>query len=88
MEQEKLLASGLDMIYFWKSILRIVPSFAVPVALGILAVQMHSFAGYGGVLLFALPYCAVYCASVYLMGMNSDEKHMVRAILRKIMRKA
>ena len=79
---------GLDMIYFWKSILSIVPSFVVPVLLGALALRLHAFSGYGGVLLFALPYCAVYCASVYLLAMNNQEKDMVKAMGRRLMRKA
>ena len=77
---------GLNMKYFWKSILSIVPSFAVPVALGMLAVRLYDFAGYGGVLLFALPYCAVYAASVYLLAMNADEKDLVRAVGRRLRR--
>jgi len=77
---------GLDMKYFWKSILSIVPSFAVPVALGMLAVRLYDFAGYGGVLLFALPYCAVYAASVYALAMNGEEKDLVRAVGRRLKR--
>ena len=78
---------GLDMLYFWKSILSIVPGFVPPMVLGVLAVKMHAFAGYGGVLLFALPYCAVYCASVYLLAMNGQEKDMVSAMGRKLIRR-
>ena len=78
---------GLDMVYFWRSILSIVPSFLPPVALGLLAARLHAFAGYGGVLTFALPYCAVYAASVYLLAMNADEKNMLKGIGRKLIRR-
>ncbi len=78
---------GLDMLVFWKSILSIVPSFIPPVLLGMLAVRLHDFAGYAGVLTFALPYCAVYALSVYLLAMNEDERNMVRSIGRKLMRR-
>ena len=78
---------GLDMVYFWRSILSIVPSFLPPVVLGFLAVRLHAFAGYGGVLTFALPYCAVYAASVYLLAMNADEKNMLKGIGRKLIRR-
>ena len=78
---------GLDMVYFWRSILSIVPSFLPPVALGLLAVRLHAFAGYGGVLTFALPYCAVYAVSVYLLAMNADEKSMLKGIGRKLIRR-
>lgn len=78
---------GLDMLYFWKSILSIVPSFLLPVLLGLLALQLHDFTGYGGVLAFALPYCAVYAASVYLLAMNESEKGMVKGVVRKLIRR-
>ena len=78
---------GLDMVYFWRSILSIVPSFLPPVVLGLLAVRLHEFAGYGGVMTFALPYCAVYAASVYLLAMNAEERNMLKGIGRKLIRR-
>ena len=78
---------GLDMVYFWRRILSIVPALVPPVLLGLLALRLHSFTGYGGVLLFALPYCAVYAASVYLLAMNEDERQMVRGIARRVARR-
>ena len=77
---------GLDMKVFWTSILRIVPAFAPPVLLGCLALRLHTFSGYGGVVLFALPYSAVYALSVYLLAMNESEKALVRAMGRKLRR--
>ena len=78
---------GLDMVYFWKQILSIVPAFIPPVLLGMLAVKMHAFAGYGGVVLFAAPYCAVYAASLYLLAMNESERSLVAGIGRKLARR-
>lgn len=78
---------GLDMVYFWKQILAIMPSFVPPVLLGWLTVKMHSFVGYGGVVLFAIPYCAVYVLSVYLLAMNGDERSLVRGVGRKLARR-
>jgi len=75
---------GLDMGYFWKQIFAIVPSFIPPVLLGLLAVKLHNFAGYGGVVLFAAPYCAVYAASVYILAMNKDERALVQGIGRRL----
>ena len=75
---------GLDMGYFWKQILSIFPSFVPPVLLGMLAVKLHSFVGYGGVVLFALPYCVVYALSVYLLAMDESERGLVRGIGRKL----
>ena len=59
---------GLDMVYFWKRILGIVPAMLPAIALGVAAVRLHTFTGYSGVLTFAVPYAAVYAATsrVYL----------------------
>lgn len=75
---------GLDMRYFWTRILKIVPAFIPPVLLGLVALRLHTFTGYGGVLAFAVPYAAVYALSVYFMAMDESEKGMVRAVLRKM----
>jgi len=77
---------GIDILHFWKSILSIVPSMLIPVALGAAAVNLHVFEGYGGVLLFALPYCAVYALSLYKLGMNEDERGLVRGLLMRLKR--
>ena len=79
---------GLDIPYFWRRILRIVPAIVPPVLLGVLAVSLHDFTGYGGVLCFAVPYCAVYALSVYRWAMDDGEKRLVRSVGRKLLRRA
>jgi len=78
---------GLDMVYFWKNILKIVPAFVPPVIIGALAVRLHAFTGYTGVVMFALPYSAVYAASVYLLGMNESERGLARSMARRLARR-
>ena len=75
---------GLDMGYFWKQILSMLPSMAPAMALGFAAVRMIAFTGYSGVVAFALPYAAVFSLCLYLFGMNAEEKSMVGAMLRKL----
>ncbi|MBQ9010166.1 MAG: oligosaccharide flippase family protein, partial [Clostridia bacterium] len=65
---------GLDMKQFWRSILSIVPSMLPPVILGIIVVMNIPITGYMGVLLFALPYAALFTLSVYRFGMNARER--------------
>ena len=77
---------GLDMRYFWKHILSIVPAMLPAVALGIIAVRLHTFTGYAGVVTFAMPYAAVYAVGLYLFAMDESEKNMVRGVMRKIRR--
>ncbi len=75
---------GLDMKYFFSSILSILPAMIPPVVMGLVAVRCFSFAGYSGVLCFAVPYTAVYALSVYALAMNAGEKELVRGLLRKL----
>ena len=75
---------GLDMFYFWKSILSMVPSMVPACIAGFVAVRLISFTGYSGVVAFALPYCAVYSMCLYALGMNADERALVKSILRRL----
>ncbi|MDO5298199.1 MAG: oligosaccharide flippase family protein [Clostridia bacterium] len=75
---------GLDMRYFWKSILSIVPAIVPAALLGMLAVRLHEFTGYGGVASFALPYCVVYTVCVYFLAMNAEEKELVGSVVRRL----
>ena len=77
---------GLDMVYFWKRILGIVPAMLPAIALGVAAVRLHTFTGYSGVLTFAVPYAAVYAAGLYRFAMDESERDMVRSVVRKIRR--
>ena len=78
---------GLDMKHFFRSILSMVPAMVPPALLGLLAVRLHAFSGYLGVLAFAVPYAAVYALCVYRWAMNEDERGLVRSLLRRVMRR-
>lgn len=78
---------GLDMKHFFRSILSMVPAMVPPALLGLLAVRLHAFSGYLGVLAFAVPYAAVYALCVYRWAMNEEERGLVRSLLRRVMRR-
>ena len=78
---------GLDMKHFFRSILSMVPEMVPPALLGLLAVRLHAFSGYLGVLAFAVPYAAVYALCVYRWAMNEEERGLVRSLLRRVMRR-
>ena len=77
---------GLDMKHFFRSILSMVPAMVPPALLGLLAVRLHAFSGYSGVLGFAVPYAAVYALCVYRWAMNEEERRLVGSLLRRVMR--
>ncbi len=76
---------GLDMRYFWREILRIVPAMLPPALLGLLAVRLHSFSGYAGVLLFAAPYALCFTASLYAFAMNEEERQLARGMVGRLL---
>ena len=78
---------GLDMTYFWKSIVSMLPAMIAPAALGIAAVNLHAFSGYRGVILFAAPYSLLFCVSLYCFAMNEDERGMVKGIVTRLARR-
>ena len=75
---------GLDMKHFFRSILSMVPAMVPPALLGLLAVRLHAFSGYSGVLAFAVPYAAVYSLCVYRWAMNEEERRLVGSLLRRV----
>ena len=75
----------IDMIYFWKSIFLMSKGLIAPIIIGI---AMNYFIQDTGFAVFAVKvviYGVVYCASMWLFGMNSEEKALVRGPLGKIL---
>ena len=77
----------VDVISFWKSILRIVPGMLPAIACGIL---LNIFLPPTSIWMFLVQigaYGAVYCVFVYFIGMNRYEKNLLRQALNKVLRK-
>ena len=75
---------GLDIAGFWKSIARLSLGLAAPAVLGACILRFVHFGGIWQFLAGILLYTAVYCASMWLVGMNEEEKQLVRRPLQKI----
>lgn len=77
---------GLDIWYFWKSIARFIPSLIIPCVVGVLImefVRINSLLTLGA---WIILYVAVYCLSMYLLGMNKEEKQMIMGPMRKLIK--
>lgn len=78
---------GVDVINFWKNILKMLPGVLVPFALGIvLSIFVKSYNWY---IFFAevLAVAVVYCISVYFISMNKYEKNLFTSPFKKIFAK-
>ena len=82
--QKKL---GIDVIRFWKEILKIIPSMLPAITLGVLLMIFYTFTGYVDYFLFILLYVVVYCIFVFLFGTNKAEKNMIKKLLQKVLKK-
>jgi len=77
----------IDVSAFWRSILSILPSFLLPIGLG---VCMLLFAPMGNIFVLALwilLYAAVYTLCVWLFGFNAYEKNLFARLMAKFKRK-
>lgn len=78
---------GLEIPAFWKSILSFVPAFIAPAITGVLIMRFVKISGWLSLGKWAIVYTAVFCISMWFLGMNESEKKMISDIARKIRRK-
>lgn len=81
--QKKL---GINVIEFWKSIIKTIPSFIIPIALGVLIKCLYNFHGIWDFILIILGYSIVFCASVYFLGLNNYEKGLIFGKIKKVIK--
>ena len=67
---------GLDMIKFWKEIIMITPAFVLPVCAGILSMMFFKYTSLWILMLFGAAYVVIFCASMWLLGLNGYEKRL------------
>lgn len=75
---------GLDMVFFWKEISRLLPALALVCLFGISYSLLTDFHGWAGLLGSIAVYTLVYAVVMVSLGINAYEKQLVKTILRKI----
>lgn len=73
----------IDMIYFWKEIMKFIPALIVPSIVGILIVKFVDIRGFVRLGIVTIIYTIIYFFSMYLFGMNIEEKKIVKEPLKK-----
>ena len=77
---------GLDMIYFWKEILKFTPAVTISVVCGLV---IKHFIGIGSLFLLVLNivlYCTIYLLAQWFIGMNEYEKTTFSKPINKLKR--
>ncbi|MBO6261669.1 MAG: oligosaccharide flippase family protein [Bacilli bacterium] len=68
---------GIDIVLFWKNIIRISFGLVIPVLCGVLLSRYFPYDNFWLLLIAILIYTAIYCASMWLTSMNKYEKGLV-----------
>ena len=78
---------GLDIIYFWKEIMKFTPALIIPIILGTAVMKYVAFSGIfmlGGAI---IAYVIIYCISMWFLGMNNYERGLISAPIKRLLGK-
>lgn len=78
---------GLDMFFFWKEIAKFIPALIAPCIVGAVIMRFANISELLDIILYAILYTAVYCVSMYFLGLNEEEKQLVVGPVRKILKR-
>jgi O-antigen/teichoic acid export membrane protein len=78
--QKKL---GLDVITFWKEIVKFFPALVMPGLLGIVILTLFKITNFIELLLFVFLYSVCYIASMWFLGLNDYEKSIYYQSLKQ-----
>lgn len=74
---------GLDIIYFWKEIFKFIPALLIPGLAGVVIMKYSHITIFLQLFVYILLYTFVYCISMYLSGMNKEEKQLLSKMIKR-----
>lgn len=77
----------IEIVVFWKNILKMSIGLVVPIIIGILIMRFISISSIWVLLGLIIGYTMIYCASMWLLGLNRYEKELICKPLRKIFKR-
>ena len=80
-------ACNINIVAFWKQILRLSCGIIAPVLVGIGIVLFIDLYTIWQLLLWMVVYSIVYCASMWLFGMNEYERELIKKPIRRMLKK-
>lgn len=75
---------GMGMVFFWKNIFSLTKGMIIPGILGFFIIKAVVFDNIFSYIVAILIYTLFYCVSMWMLGMNSDEKNMVLQPINRI----
>ncbi len=79
---------NIDIICFWKNILRMSIGLIVPIVFAIIIVNMVNLYNIGHLIIFICLYTIVYCISMWFTGMNKYERTLIQKPIKIVLRRA
>ena len=77
----------IDILSFWKNIVRLLIGLSIPVCVGVLILLFVNLYNIWIMLLSILLYMVVYCVSMWFLGMNREEKLLAANFFAKILKR-
>lgn len=74
---------NIDILYFWKNILSVCKGLIIPIIVGMAVLFFANTNGWIKFLLWTVVYSIIYIVSMWLFGMNCEEKSQIKKILKK-----
>lgn len=76
----------INIVLFWKNIGSVAKGLLIPIVCALVLCAFWDTQNPLGLLLAIILYSAIYCVSMWFLGMNTAEKDLIRKLLRKIKR--
>lgn len=74
---------GLDIPGFWREICKFIPALILPCAVGLAMMRSFHFSSITKLVAGIVAYTAVYCFSMWALGMNQSEKSLIRNVFKR-----
>jgi O-antigen/teichoic acid export membrane protein len=78
---------GLDIIYFWKQILKFTPAFIAPVLFGVSANYFFNLSYVFPLLMCIIAYTIIFAISMWFLGMNPYEKALIGEPVSRLLKR-
>lgn len=74
---------GINIRYYWKHIVQLAPALVLPCLFGAFSLFVIKPKGLLALIISALIFAAIYCLSMYLFGLNEEEKRLLQLPFRR-----
>lgn len=78
------ISIGIDVVKFWKEILKIATPFIIPIVSIILIINVSKLDGIVSVITYGFIYTLLYCVTAYKLSMNEYEKNIINKMFKKL----